>query len=65
MSDAKFSILKMLINLRKYIDMNKTYELDQERLLGLLETQYGLGMSAQTVEDNGKLRLCGLLSLPH
>ena len=64
-SDVKFSILKVLINLRKYDDVSKTYELEQERVLGLLETQYGLGVSAQTVEDNDKLRLYGLLFLPH
>ena len=56
-SDVKFSILKVLINLRKYDDVSKTYKLEQERVLGLLETQYGLGVSARTIEDNNKLRI--------
>ena len=33
-------------------------------MIGLLETQYILGVSAQNTEDNDKLRLYGLLFIP-
>ena len=63
MTDAKGSILKIILNLRKFDEENTPCMLDQDRLLGLLETQYGLGLSAQTVYDNDKLRVYGLLFL--
>ena len=63
-TDVKGSILKIIMNLRKFDEENNKYELDQDRVLGLLETQYGLGVSAQTVEENDKLRIYGLLFLP-
>ena len=63
-TDIKFSILKILMNLRKFEEANNRYVLDQDRVIGLLETQYGLGVSAQTIEDNDKLRIYGLLFIP-
>ena len=63
-TDIKFSILKILMNLRKFEEENNRYVLDQDRVIGLLETQYGLGVSAQTIEDNDKLRIYGLLFIP-
>ena len=63
-TDVKASILKIIMNLRKFDEDNNKYELDQNRVLGLLETQYGLGVSAQTVEENDKLRIYGLLFIP-
>ena len=63
-TDVKGSILKIIMNLRKFDEGSNKYELEQDRVLGLLETQYGLGVSAQTVEDNDKLRIYGLLFLP-
>ncbi len=59
-TDVKGSILKIIMNLRKFDEESNKYELDQDRVLGLLETQYGLGVSAQTVEENDKLRIYGL-----
>ena len=63
-TDVKASILKIIMNLRKFDEDNNKYDLDQNRVLGLLETQYGLGVSAQTVEENDKLRIYGLLFIP-
>ena len=44
--------------------MKKTYKLDQERAIGLFNTQYGLGVSTQTIEDHNKLHIYGLFFLP-
>ena len=64
MTDVKGSILRIIINLRKFDEEKNTYMIDQDRLLGLLETQYRLGVSAQTVNDNDKLRIYGSYFIP-
>ena len=61
-SDTKIKILKVLLSLRK-MNGDGVFELQQDRFISLLESQWGTALSSDNVEDNDKVRLFGLLFL--
>ena len=59
-SDVKIKIIGILLSLRR-LNSDNVFDLEQNVLLRMMDTQWGGDLSSDKTEDNDKLRVFGLL----